>query len=91
MNARIKRKVHKIMDLCFDAKDFGHDCMVSYQGHVTDFSIRVYKDGYEKSGKKVTFNHSLYLDDQSLLPLDEAEATLDEIIGYLEKLIEEGI
>lgn len=85
MNARIKKQIHKITDLCFDAKDFGHDCFFEYSPHVQAFYFQSYKNGYEVGVKNERdFDSRLYFDKEN------AETELDKIIDYLENLIEES-
>ena len=85
MNARIKKRIHKITDLCFDAKDFGHDCFFSHMAHVQSFEFQSYKNGYEIGAKKkYDFDSRIYVDKE------DAETKLDKIIDYLENLIDES-
>lgn len=85
MNARIKKRIHKIIDLCIDAKDFGHDCFFDYSPHVQMFVFQSYKNGYEVGVKKNRdFDSRIYVDKE------DAETKLDKIIDYLENLIDES-
>ena len=83
MNAKIKKKIHKITDLCFDAKDFGHDCFLRYMSHVESLSLDIHKNGW--NGEKETDIHvDFYLNKE------DAETKLDEVIECLENLIQES-
>lgn len=83
IDARIKKKVHRIMDLCFDAKDFGHDCFFNYSPHVQQFEFYLYKNGWIEE-KKQDIKRNTYLND------DSSEIELDKMIEFLENLIEES-
>ncbi|GEM_PF-4577578 len=83
INARIRKKIHRITDLCFDAKDFGHDCFFRYNPHVCQVEFFIYKHGWEAE-KPQDIRMTTYLDN------DKPENELDKIIECLEKLIEES-
>jgi|LAHS01.1.fsa_nt_gb hypothetical protein len=83
MNARIKKKIHKITDLCFDVKDLGHDCYLRYFSHVKSFGLDIHKNGWDGE-KEVDIHIDLYLDKT------DTETKLDEMITCLETLIEES-
>ncbi len=83
MNARIKKKLHKIIDLSFDAKDFGHDCFYRFYPHVNNFSFDVHKGGYIDK-KKIDYRKDIYLDNAN------SEEQLNEIIEYVENLIDKS-
>lgn len=84
MNIKIRKKLHKVLDLCFDAKDLGHDCFFRYSPHVSSFNLEIHVDGYIEE-KYENFRTSFYLDKE------DAETKLDEVIEYLEKLIDESV
>lgn len=82
-NARLRKLMHKIIDLCIDAKDFGHDCFFEYSPHVNNFEICFCKRGWEKGKEK-------YLKNSICLDTTNAESELKDIISSLEKLIDES-
>jgi hypothetical protein len=84
MNARIRKRIHTITDLCIDAKDFGHDCFYSFQPHVNNIHFDFYKDGWEKDKEAI-----LYEDIKLNSP--ETIEKLDSVIEALEQLIEESV
>lgn len=84
MNARIRKRIHKIIDLSIDLKDFGHDCFIDTLPHVNQIKIYCYKDGFAIEKEEVLYEH-IYLDD------DETIEQLDKIIEFLEKLIDESV
>lgn len=84
MNARIRKKIHKIMDLCIDVKDFGHDCFYSFQPHVNNIHFDFYKDGWEKDKEHLLF-------EGIKLNSPETIKKLDSVIKLLEELIDESV
>lgn len=84
MNARIRKRIHKIMDLCIDVKDFGHDCFYKFQPHVNNIHFDFYKDGWEK-GKEPILYESIKLNGP------ETIEKLDSVIKLLEELINESV
>lgn len=84
MNAKIRKRIHKIIDLCIDAKDFGHDCFFTTQPHVSSIDFNFYKNGWEKDKESI-----LYEDIKLNRP--ETIEKLDSVIKLLEQLIEESM
>lgn len=84
MNARIRKRIHKIIDLCIDAKDFGHDCFFTAHPHVSTIHFSFYKDGWEKDKEAI-----LYEDINLNSP--ETIEKLDSVIKLLEELIDESV
>jgi hypothetical protein len=84
MNARIRKRIHKIIDLCIDAKDFGHDCFFTAQPHVSSIDFNFYKDGWEKDKEAI-----LYEDIKLNRP--ETIKKLDSVIKLLENLVDESM
>lgn len=84
MNARIRKRIHKIIDLSIDAKDFGHDCFISTEPHVRQIHICCYKGQWESHKEKALYE-SIGLNKDNTLE------ELDKIIEFLEKLIEESL
>jgi hypothetical protein len=84
MNARIRKRIHKITDLCIDAKDFGHDCFYGFHPHVNKINFDFYKDGWEKGKESI-----LYEDIKLNGP--ETIEELDNVIKLLEELIDESV
>lgn len=85
MNVRLRKKALKVMDLCMDAKDLGHDCFLKYQPHVHLIDISCYTGNYEKE-KPIAFSTYTYLDVE-----DDAVVELNKMIDYLENLIEKSL
>jgi len=85
MNVRLRKKVHKVMDLCLDAKDLGNDCFLKYQPHVHMIDISCYIGNYEKE-KPIAFSTYTYLDMEN-----NAVVELNKMIDYLEDLIEKSL
>lgn len=73
-------KIHKIMDLCLEAKTRGHDCFLSYSGHVDSLRIHVYLFGWNREIDP-DYVFCIYLTSQN------ADAEFDKIIINLEGII----
>ncbi len=84
MNVRLRKKVHKIVDLCMDAKDLGHDCFFNTYPHVNQVKIQCFLGEWDKE-KEIGFEKHTNLNS------DDAVDDLNEMIEYLENLIEESL
>lgn len=83
MNKEIREKMHKVIDLCLDAKELGHDCFYHFQAHVNNFETKVHAFGWESAAdpdykKQISLKRGTN---------DEILKSFDEIINYLEILI----
>lgn len=73
-------KIHKIMDLCLEAKGHGHDCFINYYGHVNLLKIKVNLYGWS-NGAEPSYSCEINLTYPNI------NKRLDEIIEYLEDVI----
>lgn len=80
MNSSIKKKIHKIMDLCLEAKTRGHDCFLSYSGHVDSLRIHIHLFGWN-SEIDPDYESSIYLTYKNTV------TELDKVIVYLKEII----
>ncbi len=71
-------KIHKILDLCLEAKEHGHDCFYDYSGHVESIKIRVYLYGW---------NYEFNPDYESRINEKSTDDELDKVVSYLEEII----
>lgn len=86
----ILKKINKIYELALhlnkriedwdSGSTLGPTVFINFSGHVNMFEIRVYKDGWH-AGDDCTYKDMCYLEDQT------AEASLDNMIQYLEGLL----
>ena len=76
----MNKKIHKIMDLCFEAKTRGHDCFLDYSGHVDSLKFRSYLFGWNEATDS-HYSTAIYLNHQN------TDAKLDKVIVYLEEII----
>ncbi len=72
--------INRILNLCIEAKEHGHDCFFQYTPHVEWAEVRIYVDGW-RSGEEA---------DKELRANFDKPKELEEIIEILEKLIQEG-
>lgn len=86
MNARIRKRIHKIIDLSIDLKDFGHDCFVEISPHIERLNICCYRGEWFK-GKEKALDEGIYLD----ADVEKVLKELDKAILFLEELIEESM
>jgi hypothetical protein len=75
-----KDKLHKIMDLCIDAKRFGHDCFLNYSGHVNTISFNIHLLGWGRE-------NAPHYEKRVNLTYTTADDELDDIIQYLENIL----
>lgn len=75
-----KEKIHKIIDLCLDAKERGCDCFLRYSGHVDRLDVDVYLFGWS-SGTEPDCKRDIKL------TYPNVHEKLDEVIVFLEDVI----
>ena len=73
-------KIHKIIDLCLEAKTRGHDCFLNYSGHVDRLQFHIHLFGW---GSGIEPDYKIDIK----LTYPNADEKLDEIIIYLEDAI----
>jgi len=82
MNKEIRIKIYKIMDLCLDAKELGHDCFLSFQAHINAFEMQVYLYGW-RTGADPEYRSQVSLKHGNIEDILEK---FDGIINYLENI-----
>ena len=73
-------KIHKIMDLCLEAKTRGHDCFLNYSGHVDRLQFHIHLFGWSR---EVEPEYKIDIK----LTYPNADNELNEVIVYLEDVI----
>ena len=79
----MNERILKILSMCLQAKENGHDCFFSYRAHIEAIEIDIHVDGY-KSNKDPCYNLEAHTDKNSCL---YKESELEEIENALIKLI----
>lgn len=80
MNNEQREKIHKILDLCIDVKEKGHDCFLYYMPHVDKIDISCNLLGWRSKTDADYYN-------EILLKGKSADKKLDEVINYITNLL----
>ena len=79
-------KYHELLELCFKAKEKGHDCFFDYSPHIECITVDIYEGKYFPSKKTKKF--SFYIDHMKYTKGYGFDVAL-EAISYLSDLIKE--
>ncbi len=72
-------RYHELLELCFKAKEKGHDVFFSYRAHINKIVIEIFKNGWESGVHIKTFEFKIGSD-----ACLEAIAFINELLQEVE-------